>query len=119
MSITLTQDIKEAYIGMVHKLWPQTHHYTANDVNEDVVRIVNTVVEETLRASQGVSGVIEALEELLPLYRAKTLWKFVKKTIKLFREVAEGLESHRRYRFIIDTARLKYRSPIEIALMGL
>lgn len=117
---TLTNEEQEKYIGLVHEFWPATKpYYTAADVNEEVAGIVDNVVDEVVRASRAVGFVAEIVKNLMPLLIDRGPQAVIKNFLSLLYDLVKLLKENRRYRFIVDTAALKNRSALEIALMNI
>ena len=117
--MTLDRQTQEQYIRVIHRLWPTMQHYTADNVNEEVARIVYTCIKDIDNASQGIAAVHELVKGLKDWFKADGWLQLVKSMADTIIEVADALESNRRYRIVILTAALKYRSMVEIALMDL
>ena len=117
--MALDRQTQEQYIRVIHRLWPTMQHYTADDVNEEVARIVFTCIQDIDRASQDIAVIHEFAKKLRDFLTAKTWLDLAKEIVDAFMNVADALEENRRYRIVILTAALKYRSMVEIALMDI
>lgn len=117
--MSMTQEDKEYYIELIHDIWPSTQGYTADDVNEDAARIVDFVVEEVESVCRPIAYFGYIIRDLAPLMRNRSPLTMTKQFAKLFKHLYDTARSHPRYRVISDSAALKNRSLIEIALMNL
>lgn len=68
--MALDRQTQEQYIRVIHRLWPTMQHYTADDVNEEVARIVFTCIQDIDRASQGIAAVHELVKGLKDWFKA-------------------------------------------------
>lgn len=118
--MSLTQTEKEYYIDVIHQIWPALSQYNASDVNEEAVRVLKMVVADIDYASKSLEAVHRLTASLKDWFNAKGWVELTKEMYKAIKDVIDALENgNKRYRIIIQTAALKYRSMMEIALMDI
>lgn len=116
----LSQTEKQNYIDAIHRIWPALSQYSADDVNEEAARVLKMVVADIDNASKGIAAVHELVKGLKDWFSAKGWVELTKEMAKTIIEVVDKLENgNKRYRIVIQTAALKYRSMMEIALMDI
>ena len=116
----LSQTEKQNHIEVIHRIWPALSQYSASDVNEEAARVLRMVIADIDNASKGIAAVQKLVEGLRDWFKADGWVELTKEMVKTIKDVFDALENgNRRYRIIIQTAALKYRSMMEIALMDL
>lgn len=117
--MSMTQENKEYYIELIHEIWPATQQYTADDVNEDAARIVDFVVDEIESVCRPILYFAVTIKNLAPLLISRSPLSWTRSAVNLVKDLIKASRSHPRYRVIADSAALKNRSMIEIALMNI
>ncbi|CAF0806845.1 unnamed protein product [Rotaria sordida] len=108
------------YHNLIQSIWVGVVHSTPSLINYQCVDIVNTVLDNVIECSKRLAMTQELIEELFPLLKPI---KMTKKIFKLYKElVEEWMEVNHyvdTYQVCLNTAKLKWRSPIEIVLLDL
>ena len=118
--MSLTQAEKAYYIEVIHRIWPALSQYSASDVNEEAARVLKMVIADIDYASKSLEAVHELVKGLKDWFSADGWVELTKAMYETIIEVIDKLgNGNKRYRIIIMTAALKYRSMMEIALMDL
>ena len=118
--MSLSQAEKERYIAVIHRIWPALSQYSASDVNEEAARVLKMVIADIDYASKSLEAVHKLTARLKDWFNAKGWVELAKEMYDTILEVIDALENgNKRYRIIIQTAALKYRSMMEIALMDI
>ena len=118
--MSLSQAEKEQYIRVIHRIWPIFSQYSADDVNEEVVRILKIVIADIDNASKAIAAVHELVKGLRKWFKADEWVELTEEMANTIIKVVTQLENgNRRYQIVIQTASLKYRNMMEDALMNL
>lgn len=116
----MKREDKERYIKIIHKIWPSAQSYTADDVNEEAARVTDLAVNDIAEASKGIAVLELAAKAVIILYLdRKDPKSFTSDLYTAITDFLDVVEGYKRYRIVIQTAALKYRSMIEIALMDI
>lgn len=124
----VSQDfLAECYVSAINSLFNNTVTATKEQITEEVMKLVDTMISEIVEKSRAfealdfrqiyVAVATNAVGEILQaLIKNQFL---VERGKSVFKEWLDSLWRKRQYQAVINTVRLKYRSPITLALMGL
>lgn len=118
--IPLTPEMRQGYIDVIHKIWPNVlDRYTANDVTDEVADIMDTVLNSIVSCSEAMALIHELYEDFYMPFKINKWRTLIKETIDVFSDWLDALEENRQYKVCVTTAAWQWRSVIEMALMGL
>lgn len=118
--IKLTQEMKQGYIDVIHKIWPNVlNRYSADDVTEEVAEIIDTVLNSITNCSNGMALVHELFEDFYMPFKINKWRTLIKEAFDVFSDWLDALEENRKYKVCVTNAAWQWRSVIEMALMGL
>lgn len=124
----VSQDLlAESYVRVINALFNNTVTATKDQITEDVMKLVDKMIFEIADKSKAfeeldfrqiyVAAATNAMGRILyALIKNKFL---VEKGKEVFQDWLDSLWKNRPYQAVINAARLKYRSPVSLALMGL
>ncbi|CAF1081425.1 unnamed protein product [Rotaria sordida] len=111
---------RDNYHKLIQWIWGGVVRSSPDQINNECINIVNIVLDNVIECSKRLAMTEELIEEIFPLFKPI---KMTKKIYRLFKElIQEWIEASRDenvYQVCLDTAKLKWRSPIEIALSDL
>lgn len=116
----LTPEMRQNYIDVIHKIWPRVmDRYNANDVTDEVVDMMDTILNSIAECSKAMEIIEEIYDEFYMPFKINKWRKIVSGALDVFEVWIKDLETHKRYQICITSAAWKWRSVMEMALMGL
>lgn len=118
--MALTQEERETYHELVQRLYGGTVSSSPSQITEDVADIVNTILDEAVECSKAVA-ITQALISLL--FPSTSVISFTKNLVKTgYSAIMDWLaasEGNEAATACIESAKLNWRSRLELALLGM
>jgi hypothetical protein len=118
--MALTNDQKAYYHQTIQNLYGGVVYSSPGMITESVADVVNTILDEAMECSKAFAVTEQLLNFLYPSGTFGDL------TYDLFEGAYEAItnwikviETNRVYEACINTAKLNYRTPLELALLGI
>ncbi|CAF4080045.1 unnamed protein product, partial [Rotaria sordida] len=113
---------RDNYHNLIQKIWSGVVRSSPSQINNQCVNIVNTILDTVMECSKRMALTQHLYEELyaIAFFRPPNISKVIYKIVKEF--ILAWMEASRNenvYQACLNTAKLQWRSPIELALLGL
>jgi hypothetical protein len=118
--VVLDANARHIYHDLIQSLWEGVVLSTPDQINDECVSIINTVLESVIDCSKKLALTESLIKQIFPSATARQLTtRLVKSFVKALKNWMSASRGQRVYQACLNTAKLQWRSPIEIALLGL
>ncbi|MDO4434852.1 MAG: hypothetical protein Q4B71_00355 [Cardiobacteriaceae bacterium] len=115
----MNTESREHYLKLLRELYPQLNHYQIHHINHDVADMLDGLMRELIETTKQIALTAYLASKALDLFLAKNPYDFSKALLGATLDIVEILNSNHRYRFLTQTIALKWRSALELALIGI
>ena len=111
---------RQNYHEMIQSIWSGAVRSSPSQINQECVQIVNTVLYSAVQCSDRLPYTEALLRAVYGGSKPSSITSLAIKTFSVaFKGWIKSVSNDRLYQACLNSARLPWRSPIEIALLGI
>ena len=118
--MAITEEEKQAYNDLIQNLYDGSLNSSPEMISQEVIDIVNTILTEAIECSKAIAITEELINILFPSGTLGRLTKdIVTSGLQAIFNWIDAIQGNRIYSICLAQAKLNWKSPLQLALIGI